>query len=101
MFVSPAKVYEESARRRCVEIAEELLQEIQHQAPVSKPGTDKHEGHLPGTLRRGYDVIVVDDGANIVQPVRYWQFVEFGTSVMRKQPHVRPAVEVVRKRHVR
>jgi HK97 gp10 family phage protein len=90
MFADPAEVYYASARKRCLDIAQEIVDEIQHgpETPVET-----------GKMKAGYRAIYDDDGALIINPVDYWPYQEFGTEDTPAQPHVRPAIEKVRARH--
>ena len=84
---------------RCRELAAELVAEIKRQAPRRQPQYVE-PGEPGGLLEAGYDEVDIPEGAAIVNPVRYWQFVEFGTAEHGDaQPHVRTAIEAVRARH--
>lgn len=84
--------FRKPAKRRCLEIAEEVLDRIK--GPGGAPV-------VTGELRDGYYVRETQYGAAIDNKVSYWRYVEFGT---RKhgdaQPHVRPAIEAVLLRHL-
>jgi HK97 gp10 family phage protein len=90
MLADPAVLYAVSARRRCVDIAEQIVHHIQT-SPVTPERTH--------ALEMGYRAIARGTGAEVVTNVRYWAYVEFGTEDTRAQPHVRPAVEAVRARN--
>jgi HK97 gp10 family phage protein len=88
----PAVLYARPARARCREICDEIVHEIQ-----TSPATPVQTGEL----KAGYHTVDDGPGAAIVTPVDYWHYVEFGTSERAAEPHVRPAIEIVRKRHRR
>lgn len=88
-----------AAHRRCNHLAQEIVDEIAH-----NPHTPFDvEDHDPGTkhLRNSYYVDEAQElgGAVVKTTAAYWRFVEFGTGHGPAQPHVRPAIEVVRARH--
>ncbi len=82
-----------AANRRCAEICEEIIEHIE-----ADPGAP----HRTGALVGGYQTVPTEEGAEIVNPVFYWRFHEFGThnddgSVrLPRNPHVRRAIEAVR-----
>lgn len=80
-----------AAVRRCHRIAAEIAAEITGTAPQG-------ETHR---LRRSYYVDTHPAGRAVIRSrVDYWRYVEFGTHEHGDaQPHVRPAVEIVRARH--
>lgn len=98
MRANPAVLYAQPAQKRCREICDEIVGVIR-----ASPVTPRRTGELVA----GYQVVVEPPGAEIVNVATndsgepYWQFVEFGTSEMQAEPHVRPAIEIVRKRHHR
>ena len=92
MLVDPAVLYAVPAKRVCREICEEIVAEIR-----SGPETPVRTGELRGS----YHVVDTPTGAGIDSSADYWHYVEFGTHEMDAEPHVRPAIEVVRKRHLR
>lgn len=91
MLADPAVLYADAAQRRCREICEEIT-DLLHKLP---------EPRITGELLAGYRVVDVPPGAEIVTAVPYWRYVEFGTSEMTKRQHIRPAIEIVRRRHTR
>lgn len=93
MLADPAVIFATAAQKRCMEIAEEIVA-IVRESPVTPTGAT-HQ------LRNGYRAVPEGAGAAIVTPVPYWHYVEFGTSKMAAEPHVRPAIEIVRRRHTR
>lgn len=89
IMVRPAVEYADEALRECLDIAEEIADEAARLAPVET-----------GELRAGYQAVPDGEGgASVVNPVPYLQYVEFGTSEMHAEPHLRPAIEIVRARH--
>jgi len=88
MRQDPETLYFASAAERCREICQEIVDEIQ-MSPLTPVGAT-------GRLKTGYRVRLAGDGAEIYTDTPYWRYVEYGTSKMRAQPHVRPAIEVVR-----
>jgi HK97 gp10 family phage protein len=80
----------ERAADRAAHIAQEIVDEI-----AGDPETPTETGHL----RRSYYVDRDGDTAVIKTTADYWRYVEFGTGHGEAQPHVRPAVEMVRARH--
>lgn len=91
MEADPAVVYAKAAQRRCLQIAEEIV-EVVRASPATPTG-------FTGKLRAGYRAVADGTGAAVVNDTYYWYMVEFGTKKMRAQPHLRPAIEVVRGRH--
>lgn len=92
MLADPAVLYAKSAQRRCRQICEEIV-EVIRESPLTPRRTR--------ALVKGYRAVNTPPGAEIVTPVDYWKYVEFGTSKMDAEPHVRPAIELVRKKHLR
>lgn len=88
----PALLYARAARRRCYDICQEIVDEIR-----GDPRTPVETS----AMKAGYRAVYDGDGAAIVNPVPYWHYQEFGTEDMPANPHVRPAIEVVRRRHLR
>ena len=84
------------ADRRCHEIAKEIVDEIR-----DSPNTPYDPEPDGMHLRTSY--YVVDNphgqGATVKTKAPYWHYVEFGTGHGRAQPHVRPAIEVIRAKH--
>ncbi len=76
-----------AARAKSLEVAEEIVAEIKLLAPVDT-----------GRLKMGYHAEARSRGAVIVNDVYYWKYVEYGTSRNEAQPHVRPAIELVKLR---
>lgn len=96
--VIPARLYD-AGERRSRALAEEVLAEIKRLAPRRQPQYVE-PGEPGGALEAGYDTVDTPRGTAIVNPLRYWQFVEFGTAEHGEaQPHVRTAIEAVRARH--
>lgn len=93
MRADPAVIYGAAAQKRCLQLAEEVV-ELIHASPLTPTG-------FTGKLRAGYRAVATETGAEIVTDVYYWHMVEVGTVKMHAQPHVRPAIEVVRRRHAR
>lgn len=92
MLLDPAVLYAHPARARCHALCDEIVEEIRRE-PETPVRTH--------ALKSGYHTVGDGVGAQIVTPVEYWHYVEFGTEYMHAEPHVRPAIEVVRKRHRR
>lgn len=92
MLVEPDVVYADSARRRCYQICEDIVTEIRRE-PETPVET--------GALRAGYHALTDPPGAVVVSTAEYWHYQEFGTHEMPANPHVRPAIEVVRARNLR
>lgn len=92
MLIDPAVLYARTAQQRCHSICDEIVAEIRlgPETPVRTHA-----------LKSGYHTVADGPGAQIVTPVEYWHYVEFGTEYMRAEPHVRPSIEIVRKRHRR
>lgn len=82
-----------SAAKRCLEVTEDIVDEIR-----SNPMTP-YRGDGPPTLRESYYATPTGPGAAVRCAVDYWRFVEFGTRYMSAEPHVRPALELVRARN--
>lgn len=92
-----------AARRECYEVAKDVVREIR-MSPATPVDT--------GDLVSGYEAKRTPDGAEVVQTkAPYWADVEFGHRIVVRegdklvqkgyqeaQPHVRPAIEVVRAR---
>lgn len=91
MRADPAVIYARAARKRCLEICQEIVDEIRRE-PETPVETSR--------MKRGYRAVADGAGAAIVNPVDYWRYQEFGTEDMPANPHVRPAIEKVRRRHV-
>lgn len=91
MLVDPAVVYANAARKRCLRVAEAIVNEI-----VIEPETPVRTGRL----EHGYHARDDGGGAVVATNTPYWQDVEFGTRHTRAKPHVRPAIETVRARGV-
>lgn len=89
MRADPAVLYAKPAQRRCKQICDEIV-DILRADP---------EPRVTGELLSSYRTVDRPPGAEIVTDVRYWHFVEFGTSKMEAKPHIRPAVEIVRRRY--
>lgn len=93
----PALLFHGVAQRKCEEVAQAIVDEIQT-SPITPRDT--------GRLAKGYRVEKTEDGAKVVTNVDYWDEVEFGHNVVDQagkvvgheeaQPHVRPAIEVIR-----
>lgn len=90
MIGDPAVLYANAARDRCRGICEEIVHEIQ-----ISPETPVRTGEL----KAGYHAVDDGPGAAVVTAADYWHYVEFGTSERAAEPHVRPAIEIVRRRH--
>lgn len=78
------------AARRAQHIAQEIVDVI-----AGDPDTPTESGRL----RRSYYVDRVGETSVIKTSAPYWRYVEFGTGHGEPQPHIRPAVELVRARH--
>lgn len=91
MLADPAVLYARPAQRRCMDICEEIVEVIR-----GEPETPVRTGELLS----GYRAVRDGAGAAVINPVDYWHFVEFGTEYMKAEPHVRPAIETVRARHL-
>lgn len=86
---NPEVVFASFGREVAEEMANAIVEEI------------RNSGLTPvrtGTLLEGYKARVVGNGAVVETDVDYWEYVEHGTSHMRAQPHVGPAIEAVRNR---
>lgn len=83
----------EAAQRRAHAIAQEIVDEI-----ANNPDTPEGE---TGRLRQSYRVDTDTNGDAVIRSsAPYWKYVEFGTEEHGgPQPHVRPAIELVRARH--
>jgi hypothetical protein len=89
----------EKAQERSRDIAELIVQEIEHspRTPVRKTNLDRFPppGHLKGSFS------VMDDPATgdvlIVTTARYWVFVEYGARGVAPQPFIANAVDTVSK----
>lgn len=89
----PEREFGAAAQRRCVDIAQAIVDEIR-----ASPRTPE----LTGALERGYRAVSAGGGgAAVVTDVEYWMHQEYGTSRMPANPHVRPAVDAVRTRSLR
>lgn len=96
-MINPAILFREAAQRKCVEIAQSIVDEIQ-----TSPATPRNTGRLAA----GYHVREDGGDALIVTSVDYWDDVEYGHDVVNDsnqvtghaepQPHVRPAIEIER-----
>ncbi len=88
-----ASIYE-AAQRRAHEIAREIVREIA-ESPFTPVDT--------GRLKHGYYVDTDSNGDALIKSrTYYWKYVEFGTRKRKhrdEQPHLRPAIEIVRARH--
>lgn len=87
----PAKVYRKQAQKACMDVAREIVAEIQRQ-----PQTPERTGNL----EHSYRAVEAGDGAEVVTDADYWRWVEFGTEDTPRRPHVRPAIERVRARRL-
>lgn len=85
-----------AADRRCHHIGQEICDEIRD-SPATPFDPEADGVHL----RTAYHVAdgAPGDGVTIKTRASYWKYVEFGGGHGRAQPHVRPAIEVVRARH--
>jgi Bacteriophage HK97-gp10, putative tail-component len=94
MKQDPRVVYRGYAQTLTREVAERVVEYIQHFAPIDKRENAPH----PGFLKSSYRVRELPDGsAEIYTTARYWKYVEFGTREHGDaQPHIRPALEWVR-----
>lgn len=70
-----------ASNRYARRVAEEVQQDMVDMCPVDT-------GLLQSTIRAE----TVDDTVYVYVSTHYWQFVEFGTSKMRAQPFIRPAL---------
>jgi hypothetical protein len=81
-------------------ICELIVQEIQNSPRTPYDATRREDRQLSEHLRNSYHVAQAGDGSGdweVRTDVRYWSFVEFGTAEHgHAQPHVRPAIEIVR-----
>lgn len=101
MIGEPHEIFGETAKRLCVEVAQQVVEEAR---PLAEAVTKSKTGKLAN----GYEAIPYEDGAAITNPAApYWSFVEFGHNVVTEtgevvghvgqRAHVRPAIEAVRK----
>lgn len=92
MIRLPEEVFAEVAQDRCLQLADEVVEYI-----ANSPATPRGE---TGRLHLSYYAEETPDGGVVIRSdARYWLYVEYGTSVMAAQPHVRTAIEAVRARH--
>lgn len=89
LLFDPLRRYRRLAAERCLEVAQAIVHEIQVQrvTPV-----------LTGELRDSYKAVRDGGGAKVTTSADYWLHVEFGTTEMAAEPHIRPAVERLRRR---
>lgn len=87
----------EVAREEAHEIAKEIVEEIR----ASEMTGVKYVNKVPvdtGRLRDSYEATRTEYGAEVTSDVEYRDYVEYGTRYMQAQPHVRPAIEAVKRR---
>lgn len=89
----PDDVLEEIALRHSRKVAQAIVDEI-----ASNPNTPVELGFLRQSYGVEYDPR--RRAHVVVSNVPYWKYVEFGTGHGPEQPHVRPAIEVVRAKGV-
>lgn len=86
-------------RERARQLAELIVQEIQAQPrpyDTNRRADRETYEHLKNSYKVKVDPVTGD--ASITTDVRYWHFVEFGTREHgHAQPHIRPAIELVRR----
>lgn len=82
----------QEAEKRCLEAAQQVADEIRSN-PMTPVGPDATH------LRASYHGDAIKGGAMLRCDVPYWHFVEFGTRYMPAEPHVRPSIELVRRRN--
>lgn len=90
----PTDVIEEIALEHSRKVAQAIVDEI-----ANNPETPTDEGYLRNSYSVEYDP--KRHSYVVVSSVPYWKYVEFGTGHGPEQPHVRPAIEVVRARGVK
>lgn len=79
------------ASRRAHRIAQEIVDEI---------ATNPHTPQVSGRLRYSYYVDTGAAGTAVIKSsAPYWKYVEFGTYKDEAQPHVGPAIEVIKALH--
>lgn len=84
-------VLERVALAHSKKVAEAIVNEIRN-----NPETPVEQGYLRNSYR-----VEFDQARNryvVVAGVRYWKYVEFGTGRGPEQPHVRPAIDLIRAR---
>jgi HK97 gp10 family phage protein len=85
----PEELYGVAARKRCLEVADQVADEAGRRAPVES-----------GRLRDSLKAVPTAEGAEVFA-VDYWKYVEYPTRDTKPQPFIRPAVEIVRARNTR
>lgn len=92
----------EKAENRARDIALEIVGEIATNPTTPYDDRERRESynrgpHLKFSYYARQDPVTGDWLVKCRR--RYWVFVEFGTKTHRAQPHVRPAIELVRAAH--
>jgi hypothetical protein len=85
-------MFAQSAQKECKRVADMIADEIK-----SSPTTPT----VTGKLRNSYKSRNNNTGAEVVSTVDYWKYVEYGHhaedgSWVDAQPHVRPAIQIVK-----
>jgi hypothetical protein len=93
MRQKPEVLYAVPARRRCLKIAEAVVNRIRTHNRPRRSGAliDSYHARTSGAGAEIY--------SDLQNPINYWRYIEFGTAKRRgadAQPHVRPAIEEVR-----